>query len=214
MKLDEIKKPYDLIVSLGSSCSPAAHLRRNNLRKFSMPFDWIVTPNLSDVGQVVQNQFQDFMLLENLRLQDGQANFLDDTESIQTSKSYFVQDTHNNMLSVHDFPVHSDLSVTYPAYRQKLDRRIERFLLHLQHSSSVLFIRWAGTTEQAIEAQQTIMTCTIGPSHLLLLRPMDHLKLMEDTNCAVDNICIVNVPNQPEDPHMWDMILKGISLNP
>ena len=86
MKLDEIKKNYDLIVSLGSSCSPAAHLRRNNLRKFSMPFDWIVTPNLPDVGRVIQNQFQDFMLLENLQLQDGQANFLDDNESIQTSK--------------------------------------------------------------------------------------------------------------------------------
>ncbi|MCA0993869.1 DUF1796 family putative cysteine peptidase [Guptibacillus hwajinpoensis] len=214
MKLDEIKKPYDLIVSLGSSCSPAAHLRRNHLRKFSMPFDWIVTPNLPDVGRVIQNQFQNFMLLENLRLQDGQANFLDDTESIQTSKAYFVQDIQNNMLSVHDFPVHSDLSVTYPAYRQKLDRRIERFLLHLQHSSSVLFIRWAGTAEQAIELQQILRTCTSGSSDLLLLSPVDNLKIMKDTKCAVDEVCIVNVPNQPEDAALWDIILKGISLNP
>ncbi len=179
-----------------------------------MPFDWIVTPNLPDVGRVLQNQFQNFMLLENLRLQVGQANFLDDNECIQTSKAFFVQDTHNNMLSVHDFPVHSDLSVTYPVYRQKLDQRIERFLLHLHHSSSILFIRWAGTAEQAIDLRKTLMTCTSGSSHLLLLRPVDNLKVIEDTNCAENDVCIVNVPNQPEDTAMWDTILKGISLNP
>ncbi|MFK3960737.1 DUF1796 family putative cysteine peptidase [Guptibacillus hwajinpoensis] len=216
MNLDEVKKPYDLIVSLGSSCSPAAHLRRNHLRKFSMPFDWIVTPKLSDINRVIQNQFKDFMLLENLQRIDGQANFLDDNEIAQNSKAYFVQDTHNNMLSVHDFPIlpNKEWNDTYPAYRQKLERRIERFLLQLQQASSILFIRWSGNLAEAIEMQQTLKKCVNGSFHILLLTPDPNLEIVQDTHVPMEDICILKVPNQPDNTLMWDKMLDGILLKP
>lgn len=35
MKLIDIQKPYNMIISLGSECGPALHLRRHHLRKTS-----------------------------------------------------------------------------------------------------------------------------------------------------------------------------------
>lgn len=44
-------------------------------------------------------------------------------------KSYFIQDTFYNIISVHDFPITlgKHWSTTYPSYKAKLDLRIKRF---------------------------------------------------------------------------------------
>lgn len=105
MNLQEIKGSHDVIVSLGSACNPAMQLRRHNLRTFSGPLDWSVSLSLSDVSRLLKNKFNGFMELKNMCLIDGSAYVLDEGINIQSTKSYFIKDTHYNILSVHDFPI-------------------------------------------------------------------------------------------------------------
>lgn len=66
MKLQDVKKDYGLIVSLGSSCAPAINLKRYGLRKFSMPLDWMISYSLADVNRLLKNEFKNFMDFRNL----------------------------------------------------------------------------------------------------------------------------------------------------
>lgn len=68
MNLQDVKKNYDLIVSLGMSCAPAINMQRNNLRTFSMPLDWMISYSLTDVNRLYKNRFQNFMELTNLQM--------------------------------------------------------------------------------------------------------------------------------------------------
>ncbi|WIV19870.1 DUF1796 family putative cysteine peptidase [Paenibacillus polygoni] len=126
MNLQDVKKSYELIVSLGMSCAPAINLQRTSLRKFSMPLDWMISYSLTEVNKLYKNKFQNFMKLENLTLleethyylKDGLPAFSADNDNTLV-KSYFVRDTLYNIISVHDFPVLSNQhwSVSYPPFK-------------------------------------------------------------------------------------------------
>lgn len=55
---------FKYIVSLGYFCSPAMEFKRINRRPFSLPFDWLITPKLSDVINLINNNFEDFLYEE------------------------------------------------------------------------------------------------------------------------------------------------------
>jgi len=105
LKLKEIKGLYDVIVSLGSACNPAMELKRLNLRTFAGPLDWSVALSLSDVNRLLKNKFNGFMELENMQLIDGAFAFSNDGVLIEGVESYLIEDTHYNVISVHDFPI-------------------------------------------------------------------------------------------------------------
>lgn len=114
MNLQDVKKSYDLIVSLGMSCAPAINMQRNNLRTFSMPLDWMISYSLTDVNRLYKNRFQNFMELTNLQMLKETHFFLEDGVPAYPNgnknalvKSYFIQDTCYNIISVHDFPITS-----------------------------------------------------------------------------------------------------------
>ena len=52
---------YNYIVSLGYFCSPAMEFERIDKRQFSLPFDWLITPKISDVIDLINNGFEDFL---------------------------------------------------------------------------------------------------------------------------------------------------------
>ena len=54
-------KKYRNIVSLGHFCSPAMEFERIKRRQSSLPFDWLITPNLSDIITLINNDFEDFL---------------------------------------------------------------------------------------------------------------------------------------------------------
>lgn len=213
VKLEQIKRPYDLTVSLGSACGPAAHMRRLNLRRFSMPIDWVVSQSLSDVNRLLRNRFDGFMELNNMRIIDGSAVFVDD-EIVQPVKSYFVQDICYNIISVHDFPVlpHEDWTVQYGPYKNKLNFRVNRFLDQIINSQSVLFVRWSASYDEVIELQSVLSEMTKGDFCILVINPVDGLQGVVEMDWGIHRVCSVNAPNRSEDNAIWNNILSGITL--
>lgn len=213
LNLHEIRGSYDLIVSLGSACGPASHLRRHNLRRFSMPFDWVVSNSLSDVNRLLENNFKGFMDLKNMSLIEGSDFFVRD-EVVQPVKSYFIKDTFYNIISVHDFPVikDQDWTETYPSYKEKLNMRINRFLEALKNSHSVLFVRWAGCYDDVVELQSVLSKMIKNKFNILILVPSDTLQGVAEINWGLDRVCSIMVPNRSADNSIWDYLLNGITL--
>jgi hypothetical protein len=221
LNLDDIKGAYDVIVSLGSACNPAMQLRRHHLRSFSGPLDWKVTLSLSDVSRLLKNRFKGFMELEHMCLLDETHFYLKDGFSVlpddgsaQPIQSYFVKDTCYNVISVHDFPIlpKQAWTVTYPSFKEKLNSRINRFLEKITNSPSVLFVRWAGNYDQAVELQAVLSEIVKGQFNILLLYPVESLQNISEINWGIDRVCVVGVPNVPGEDSTWDYVFKGITL--
>ncbi|MCM3796891.1 MULTISPECIES: DUF1796 family putative cysteine peptidase [Priestia] len=215
MNLKEIKGSYDIIVSLGSACNPAMELKRLNLRTFSGPLDWSVSLSLSDVNRLLKNKFSNFMELENMQLTDGAFAFADDGVLIEGVQSYLIEDTHYNIISVHDFPIipHQHWSATYTSYKEKLTNRINRFIEKITTSESVLFIRWAATYEQTLELQAILEQIVKGNFNILILCPEEGFNGVSEINWEIDKVCAVKVPRLPNDLETWNYVLEGITLS-
>jgi hypothetical protein len=222
MNLQDVKMSYDLIVSLGMSCAPAINMQRSNLRIFSMPLDWMVSYSLTDVNRLYKNRFQNFMELKNLQLLEETHFFLEDGLPVYPNgnintlmKSYFIQDTLYNIISVHDFPITLDKhwSTTYPSYKAKLDLRIKRFWNKLLTSKKTLFIRWSASYEQAVELQ-AILSDILKPNEftILILNPVRELTSVREINWGINHICVVEFPDDMNDYDSWDYILKDIQV--
>lgn len=213
MTLDEIKGAYDCIVSLGSSCEPAAHLRRRGLRTFSSPLDWVVSLSLSDVNRLLGNGFSGYMELHNMAVIDGHDAFVDN-EVVQPVRSYFVKDFYYNVISVHDFPVleGQEWNTVYPAFKAKTDMRCARLLDQLRSSRKALFIRWGSTYEEAVQLQAVLEPLTGGVFHILIVNGIEGLKTVVDNAWGLSGICSLGIPYRAGDAETWDFILDGISL--
>ncbi|HEQ3529246.1 peptidase [Bacillus thuringiensis] len=221
MNLKNIKRPYDTVIGLGSACDPTIHIKRHNLRKYSLPLDWVVSLSLSDVNRLLKNKFIDYMKLENLRLKNETHFYVDDGIPIFTKdepakpiKSYFIEDTLYNILSVHDFPIlqNQNWAATYPTFKEKLNKRVLRFLDLMNTNQSILFVRWSATYEQAIELSSVLNTLTNALFHIVILNPVEGLQNIIDMNWKLDKICGVKVPNHIHDFKIWDYILNGVTL--
>lgn len=213
MKLQQMKGSYNCIVSLGSSCEPAAHLRRKGLRHFAAPLDWVVSLYLADVNRLLSNRFSGYMELSNMVLTEGSDVFVDN-EVIQPVKSHFVKDSLYNIISVHDFPVleGQHWSHTYPDFKAKLELRTERLLNALRSSPRSLFIRWGGTLEEAAQLQAVLGPLTGGDSHVLLVNGIQGLEKVVDLGLDTAGLCALHIPYRAGDNVAWDYILDGISL--
>jgi hypothetical protein len=214
MKLQDVKKSYDLIVSLGMSCAPPINLRRSSLRRFSMPLDWMISYSLTDVNRLYKNKFQNFMEFTNLEILQKTHYFLEDGSPVYPNengstkvKAYFIRNTLYNIISVHDFPIilGKHWSTDYPSYKMKLDLRIKRFWDTLMISNHILFVRWASSYEQALELQSTLSDL-LQPNEftVLILNPILELKSVQETNWEIDNVCVLEVPSDMNDYESWN----------
>lgn len=52
-----------IIIPIGVDCTIAGFIKQDNLRYFSLPFDWCVTYN--GVSNIINNKFQDFLPKDN-----------------------------------------------------------------------------------------------------------------------------------------------------
>ncbi|MGR5968008.1 DUF1796 family putative cysteine peptidase [Bacillus paranthracis] len=52
--------------SLGNACLVSNRLRKYKLRSYTGVIDWMLSPNLLQVVDLLQNQFENFMKKENL----------------------------------------------------------------------------------------------------------------------------------------------------
>jgi len=73
-----------IVIPIGVDCGNAEFLQQHNLRKCSLPFDWVVTYN--GVSKIIKNNFVDFLPKNS----DSQFNAEYDTAFIH---NHFPQDT-------------------------------------------------------------------------------------------------------------------------
>ena len=87
-------KKYDLILPLGSACKTTHNLRKRNLQRESLPFDWILLLDTQVIIQLLRSHFQGFLVRENMKKKELE-NTLHDVYVDVSSKIEFW----------HDFPL-------------------------------------------------------------------------------------------------------------
>ena len=228
LKLNEIKKSYETVYSLGYWCDTAGQLQGHGLRKFSGPFDWVLTTSLSYISRVIQSNFHNYMKFENLHFLGYSEISVDkDDTHHYHHKTYVLLDTFSNIISAHDFPVNENENenwpVAYEEFRKTLTRRLDRFINKIKNTESTLFVRMQATYEEAIEFRSVIRSITDKPFTILIVNPVEGISKMEETDWNLDQVVCVNVPivssfdfyknlikkvNQED----WTKILSGIQI--
>ncbi len=212
MSLEEIKGKYDAIYSLGDVCLAALQLRKNNLRPFAGPLDWMSSPNLSDVSRLLKNNFIGFMDMPNLMPTAYSTG-------VDTIEQYLVvHDKAYNIVSSHDFKAdRNTLShlATYPEVRQKLDRRIQRFLEMMEKSKRILFIRTEGAFNDVLELE-SVLSQLVKKDFNILIVNHSYVNSMVEKEWPLERVCIVELPNREiwsSNDHYWKEIFEGITIN-
>lgn len=123
-------KRFKQVVSLGYFCSPALEFERIGRRAASLPLDWLLTP---DIGTVIQ------------LIQEGFPELVCDAHLAQLAQyPQYYRNTKWNVDFYHDFSPFRPLDEQITTVSQKYDRRIARFYETIQ--TPTLFCRYL--TEQ------------------------------------------------------------------
>lgn len=158
-------RKYDLIASIGDSCATSLYLRRNKLQFASYPLDWIGKDPFLWKVELLTHHFADFMNLEDFapmeRPEDGGDVHCDAYKNTRTG-CYFW----------HDFPIGVPIEQSYPAIREKYQRRIERLFDRINKSQDILFIwfsPWSDLKDEELIAGQQKLADYFAPRNINIL---------------------------------------------
>lgn len=117
----------DVFISLGDACRPAYWLKKAGLRKYTLPFDWMMNYNLD-------------LVLDTLKRPN--LNWFDDfsEKPTQSSSKRNVQDNVSKMISLHHFPQDYSVSEYLPVFKSIFARRQKRFVKILSNYKNVCFV--------------------------------------------------------------------------
>ena len=121
---------YNLYMSLGENCLPAATLRQVNLRKFSGPFDWIAKSDFPDRVFQIESNFKDVLNYEDLL-------FSVDKKTDHRHNACSVKNTRTGYTYPHDFQ--DDSKECFLKQKTKYQRRQER-MFALSKGANGLFL--------------------------------------------------------------------------
>jgi hypothetical protein len=206
MRLQDIKGSYDAIYSLGDLCLASIQLKKNNLRTFSGVLDWMGSPQLSNVNRLLQNRFAGFMELHNLRV----IGYAGDTHICASDDAYHI-------VSNHDFEVGMNSLYylgSYPAVKEKYDRRIRRFLEKAATCERMLFVRTEGSLEDATVLQAVLSGLVQHDFRVLLVNHSNVAGIVE-LDWPLEKVCAVELPNVEKwegNNHLWQIMLHGIEM--
>ena len=115
-------KKYDFIFGIGRACACSQSLRRAGLQLLSLPWDWLSTdpkPDDADLPMrlgIMESGFSDWLREEDLKFCGfNPATGKDLYRNLRYPISY-----------PHDFPGGTPLHESYPAVKEKYDRRVAR----------------------------------------------------------------------------------------
>lgn len=118
----------DFILSLGPACRPAWHLKLNQLRYVSCPFDWMMSYSLETVIK--------FLKQKNLN------GFFEKYEYMNrdSGNCKVVKDITNQIISMHSFPISMTIEDFYPTFIQIMNKRFERLINIIEYSETITFL--------------------------------------------------------------------------
>lgn len=205
MNLAQIKGEYDAIFSLGDLCLTSIQLKRNNLRPYSGPLDWLASPRLLSVSELFENHFIGFLEFENLRV-IGYAD-----------ANICVSDDAYHLVSNHDFSTDKNTLEhlgSYSEVMEKYNRRIQRLLKALKTSKRILFVRTEGTLEEVAVLEEVLSSLVSHDFNILLINHTAVQGLVEK-NWPLNRVCSIELPNTEiwqGNNALWDIVLSGIRL--
>ena len=130
-------KKYDFIFSVGRACACSQSLRRAGLQLLSLPWDWLTInpkpegPDLPIRLHIMETGFSDWLQKDDLVFVSHHA---------ENGKDQY-RNTRYSIVLPHDFPRDVPLDESYPAVKEKYDRRTARFKrLVAEARSSVLAV--------------------------------------------------------------------------
>lgn len=194
---------FDHIVSLGGFCQVAYQLDRLKLRFEAFPFDWIFSTNVERVLEALENDFQDWILEENLI----------ESEFTETGHRRVV-DTKYETVIQHAFPLDKSWREAYPKVSEMTRRRVDR-LLNLRGGGDTLFIRTNLDEEQSLR-MASVISEKYGDNAKLLVVNLTHNFAMKELPAELDNLYRVEIYTYDEDwrgynPH-WNKLFSDIRL--
>ena len=205
MDLSQLKGEYDAIFSLGDLCLGSIQLKKHNLRPYSGVLDWMASPELSKVNELLENRFAGFLEYDNLRVIGYADSFI------------CVSDDGYNLVSNHDFDGERNTLEylgAYPDVMEKYERRIQRFLTEMTNAKRILFVRTEGTLMDAAELQD-VLSRIVKHDFSILLINHTHVQGIKETSWPLEKVCSIEFPNQDiwEGNHdLWKEVLSGIRL--
>lgn len=210
----------DCIISFGKSCRVAEHLRRNNLRFCSSPFDWLGEYTLEDTLPILKNPEKNFFSEYKFYPQKN------------TQTSLAIIDTKTGMVCVHDFKKNLPEKINHVLFRNKYKRRFKNLEDILTDAQNMCIItnHVVNTTDILNFIEQFLQLYTF--EHLYYINIFDTKDQKKDENLIVtekDNITIfeysfndehTNGRDKEKNPDFWlgnidywNKILSKIKLN-
>jgi hypothetical protein len=205
MELTQLKGDYDAIFSLGDLCLASIQLKKHNLRPYSGVLDWMASPYLSQVNQLLENRFKGFFNYENLRI-IGYAD-----------SNICVSDDGYNLVSNHDFDREKNTLTNLGSYfevMEKYDRRIRRFLSEMKSAKRILFVRTEGSLEDAAVLQDVLSKLVKRDFSILLINHKPITGLIE-RSWPLEKVCSIEFPDTEiweGNNDLWEEVLSGIHL--
>ena len=205
MNLSQLKGEYDAIFSLGDLCLASIQLKKHNLRPYSGVLDWMASPELSMVNELLENRFIGFLEYDNLRVIGYADDFI------------CVSDDGYNFVSNHDFDGEKNTLTYLGGYAEvmeKYERRIQRFLSEMENAKRILFVRTEGTLEDAAVLQD-VLSKIVKHDFSILLINHTYVQGIVEKSWPLEKVCSIEFPNKDkwEGNHdLWEEVLIGIRL--
>lgn len=205
MDLSQLKGEYDAIFSLGDLCLASIQLKKHNLRPYSGVLDWMASPELSQVNELLENRFIGFLDYDNLRVIGYADTFI------------CVSDDGYNLVSNHDFDGEKNTLTYLGAYAEvmgKYERRIQRFLSEMDNAKRILFVRTEGSLEDAAVLQD-VLSKLVKYDFSILLINHTYVQGIVEKSWPLEKVCSIEFPNKDkwEGNHdLWKEVLSGIRL--
>jgi len=119
-----------LFVSLGSTCEPAHEIRGLNLRKAAFPFDWMVSADHDQLINMINDDLKHFC----------DENYLE----ASMVKKVILLNTYYSIVFPHEGKWDpASFEASYVKFKEKYERRIQRFKEISNFPGKVFFIRAA-----------------------------------------------------------------------
>lgn len=177
---------YDLIIPIGSVCKTSHNLRSLKRQYESLPFDWILIPDLHMVTSVLQTRFKNFLKYENMNYQCK--------ESEQTD-IYFDHGTGIGFW--HDFPHNIPLEQSFDSIRKKYDRRIERLFSEIEKAEDILLFRVCTVRpDSGYSIEDIIYAKSIVDDDTILAEFQKIKALFPDKNISLLEVSLFNTPHK------------------
>lgn len=125
-------KRYDIAVGLGVGCGVSKSMRDAGAQYLSLPFDWIGCNDPVRLAAIAAGHFKDWMRFDDLEITGVRI--------ASQSAHFVVKNRRTALLAPHDFSAYSSLKEQYPAFAEKMARRIARLESLLTSAKAVLLV--------------------------------------------------------------------------